>query len=99
VINYARVGATAIDTYGRVKDDLDKIVETSIDPYAAIRSMYRQKRRAAVLNGAPPASPAIPDFQYGHAEPEGEPALSQLPADRGAAGNRNMMRFLRIGGR
>ena len=48
--------------YANVMPELDKVRKTSVDYYAAIRSMYTQKRRAEVLNGEQTNVPAIPDF-------------------------------------
>lgn len=59
----ARVLAGGIDQYSGTIDDLDRLKETSIDYYAALRSIYRQKRRIEIKNGATVGSP-IPDLQY-----------------------------------
>lgn len=50
-LNYARFGATAIDSYARVMGDLDSIEDTSLDFYAAIRSLSRQHRRHQIKYG------------------------------------------------
>ena len=59
----ARVLAVGIDQYSRTVDDLDRLEATSIDYYAAVRSIYRQKRNLEILNGASINSP-IPNLQY-----------------------------------
>jgi len=59
---YARIAVGAVDEYGGVMDELDQIKKTSVDYYAAIRSMYRQKRKAEIGNGAEIALPPIPDL-------------------------------------
>lgn len=39
--------------------------KNSIDYYAAIRSLYRQKRELEISNGSEADIPAIPDFEFG----------------------------------
>ena len=46
-------GATAVDRRERHLDELDDVEKTSIDLYAAIRSLYRQNRASEVRNGEP----------------------------------------------
>jgi phospholipid-binding lipoprotein MlaA len=43
-LNYTRYGLTALDQRSRVIDELDNIRNTSLDYYAAIRSLYQQRR-------------------------------------------------------
>ena len=61
----ARFAVGGIDSYSRVMDDLKSVKKTSIDYYAAIRSMYRQKRNDEIRNGKPEDLPPLPDIQYG----------------------------------
>ena len=49
---WARMSTGAVDEYAGVREELDQIKTTSVDYYAAIRSMFRQKRAAEVRNGA-----------------------------------------------
>jgi len=63
-LDYARTGMEGVDTYAGVMDELEKIKKTSLDYYAAIRSMYRQKRRAEIGNGSEIDLPPIPDLSY-----------------------------------
>ena len=58
---YATMSATAVDEYAGVVDELDQIKRTSVDYYAAIRSMYRQRRAAQINNGSAIDLPPIPD--------------------------------------
>ena len=60
-IAYGRFGATAIDTYSRSMDDLEMIEETSIDFYAALRSLSRQHRRHQIKYGKYEDGPATTD--------------------------------------
>lgn len=59
---YSRMGLNALDKYSAVADDLRQIKKTSIDYYAAIRSMYRQKRNSEINNGKTMDLPPIPDL-------------------------------------
>lgn len=61
-LNYVRTGFTAVDEYGSVRDELKEIKKTSIDYYASIRSLYRQKRQGDIYNGKGQKLPPIPDF-------------------------------------
>lgn len=53
-----------VNEFGGVKNELDQIKKTSVDYYAAIRSMYRQKRNSEIRNGAEADLPPIPDLGY-----------------------------------
>ena len=69
-IFYALVGARAVDEYAGLVDELDQIKKTSIDYYAAIRSMYRQKRESEIKNGEDVDLPPIPDLGFQFDEDE-----------------------------
>lgn len=53
-----------IDLYARRMDELDAIEESSVDFYAALRDLYRQKRQADIrkITAAEPAVPAGIDY-------------------------------------
>lgn len=79
---YARQGVGAVDEYGGVVDELDQIKKTSVDFYAAVRSMYRQKRAAEIGNGSEMDLPPIPDLGTrleDWREPDGNPAATVPP--------------------
>ncbi|MCG8509837.1 MAG: VacJ family lipoprotein [Rhodospirillales bacterium] len=59
---YARLSVGAVDEYGSVVDELEQIRKTSVDYYAAVRSMYRQKRKSEINNGEEVDLPPIPDL-------------------------------------
>lgn len=59
---YVRMGVSAVDEYASIVDSMEKIRKTSIDYYAAIRSLYRQKRATEISNGHDDAMPAIPNY-------------------------------------
>ena len=63
-IAYARTGVEAIDFYEGIMDDLDSLRETSVDYYAAIRSLYRQRRTNEIGNGAASGAGAVPNLDY-----------------------------------
>ena len=72
---YARGGTRAVDQRARNTDALEDLERTSLDFYATVRSLYRQRRANAITNGgdnsnlpAPgltdvPSIPAIEDVQ------------------------------------
>ncbi len=61
-ITYTRQGFKAIHTYYGFRNDLDEVRRTSIDYYAAIRSMYRQRRKSEIRNGEEMDLPPIPEL-------------------------------------
>lgn len=61
----ARTGTRAIDTRSRHIEALDEIEKTSIDFYATIRSLYRQRRADEIRNGEPPETVPIPSMSGG----------------------------------
>lgn len=78
---WVRAVIDGIDQFARITDELDQVKKTSIDFYAAIRSLYRQKRRAEISNGREIQLPPIPDLGYDLEQPSEAPALgSTSPA-------------------
>ncbi len=63
-ISYTRTLLGGVDEFSRVMDDLKKLKETSIDYYAALRSVARQKRQADIVNGKPKEGAPVPDLKY-----------------------------------
>jgi phospholipid-binding lipoprotein MlaA len=61
----SRIGAHGIDQREQVLDSLDSIERTSLDFYATIRSLWRQKRLEELYNGKPPG----PDYQQLYEDP------------------------------
>lgn len=57
-----RMVVGGVHQYAGVTDELDQIRKTSVDYYAALRSLYRQKRAAEIRNGEGPDLPPIPDL-------------------------------------
>ncbi|MEK9684629.1 MAG: VacJ family lipoprotein [Rhodospirillaceae bacterium] len=58
-----RVVITGVDEFSRRIDDLEKLKATSLDYYAAVRSIYRQKRQIEISNGTFVNTP-LPNLQY-----------------------------------
>ncbi|HXS39862.1 MAG TPA: VacJ family lipoprotein [Stellaceae bacterium] len=76
VATYARLGAEGIDQRAQTLQSLDELQRTSIDLYAAIRSLYRQHRASELRHGAPAPSPAEMEGLYN--DPDA-PAKSGTP--------------------
>ncbi len=68
-IGFALDGAEGLDEYAGIVDELNQVKKTSVDYYAAIRSLYRQKRKTEINNGSTLELPPIPDLGY-NLEPE-----------------------------
>ena len=63
-IDWSLKATGGVSEYAGVVNELGQIKKTSIDYYAAIRSLYRQKRRSEIHNGEQLDLPAIPDLGY-----------------------------------
>lgn len=76
---YARTGVTAVHEFSKVRTELDELKRTSVDYYAAVRSLYRQRRAAEIANGELTNIPAIPDFDLGidDFDPDSAPSVAQ----------------------
>ncbi len=78
------IGRTAlrgVDTRERHIELLDEIEEESIDFYAKIRSLYRQRRIDEINDGEPSEGIDIPSLSFNFEEDEGEEVVSLLPGD------------------
>ena len=64
-IAYTLAGAEGLDEYADIVDELNQVKKTSVDYYAAVRSLYRQKRKTEINNGSILELPPIPDLSYG----------------------------------
>jgi phospholipid-binding lipoprotein MlaA len=53
-------GGKALDRRARNFDQLNDLEKNSLDFYAAVRSLYRQKRRDEIQNGAPASTTPVP---------------------------------------
>lgn len=57
-LSYSRAGATVVDTREDLIEVLDDVNRSSLDPYATLRSGYRQRRNAEIGNGNDRSAPA-----------------------------------------
>lgn len=78
-LGYARFGLTAIDARAAVLDDLDKIKAQALDPYATIRSLYRQRRISQIQTVQEDREATIPAW-FPQAAPAPQPPLPVIPA-------------------
>ncbi|MDA0997897.1 MAG: VacJ family lipoprotein [Proteobacteria bacterium] len=76
--SYARTGMDGLKEYAGLIDELDQIKKTSVDYYAAIRSLYRQKRKGEIANGRQEYLPPIPNYN-----------LNFLPTEDGSVARSN----------
>ncbi len=76
---WVRYGTTLVHEFSEVRDDLEQLDNVSVDYYAAVRSLYRQKRRIAISNGEEMDLPEIPDFTFGDYidDTQSDPSLGQ----------------------
>ncbi len=63
-INITRTATTALSTREGLIEPIDQVRATSLDPYATIRSAYRQRRVVEIRN-APTGAAATTDFGLG----------------------------------
>ena len=62
--NYSRAGAGALDKRSEFIEPLDALEKTSIDFYAQIRSMMRQRRAKELQGESAPAESAYPTYDF-----------------------------------
>lgn len=80
-LSFTRLGLAIVDGRSRSLDALDEIERSSIDFYAAIRSLYLQNRRSEIFDGSPPISDAFPEFEdFEDFEDDGFDDSSRPPA-------------------
>ena len=58
--NYTRLGLTVIDTREALLDPINAVRASSLDPYATLRSAYRQRRAFEIQNRESPAGNVAP---------------------------------------
>lgn len=76
-LRWARFGLTILDAREGVLDTLDEVARTSLDPYATIRSGYRQRRAAEIANRGDGSSEAATGTGFG----VGTGFFSRTPSD------------------
>ncbi len=84
-VSYAHQALDGVDEFAGVVDELRQIRKTSVDYYAAIRSLYRQKRKSEISNGEDLDLPPIPNLGYDLAPEDFEQPLAGAPGRRSAA--------------
>lgn len=74
-VTLSRTVVSGIDTRDQLWDTLNDLERSSIDFYAAIRSLYRQRRNSEIKNGDSPTEQPTPNFSgdFEIASPEGAP--------------------------
>ena len=77
---YVRAAIDGIDKRAQVLDVLDEIERTSLDFYATIRSLYRQRRIEEIKNGAPTEGVPGGSNMSKDGQPATEPARAKSPA-------------------
>jgi len=63
-ITWTLTAMRGIDQYARIVEELNQVKKTSVDYYAAVRSLYRQKRKTEINNGSTLDLPPIPELGY-----------------------------------
>lgn len=84
-VEYSEMALSGVDEYAGVIDELEQIQKTSVDYYAAIRSLYRQKRQSEISNGDNLDLPPIPNLSYDLVPSDFSPSVAGAPERRGAA--------------
>jgi phospholipid-binding lipoprotein MlaA len=77
---YARFGADVVNGEVQIHDLFEEQRKSSLDFYAAVRSLYQQKRAADVATAKNPDAPSLPNVPYDDVEPS-SPAPSNPPAN------------------
>jgi phospholipid-binding lipoprotein MlaA len=63
-VSLPRTGASAVDARSRNLDTLEDLERTSLDFYAAVRSLYRQRRKDEIKNGESQDPVPIPAISF-----------------------------------
>lgn len=61
---FARSVVTAVDTRAYYFDAIEDMKKNSLDPYAAMRSFYTQRRAAEIMNSEGPAATPAPSLSF-----------------------------------
>jgi phospholipid-binding lipoprotein MlaA len=88
-VSFPRTGMNAVDKRADLLDTLDDLERTSLDYYAAIRSLYRQRRNDEIKNGSTDDPVPIPNISFEEVEkkPGGSGMTSSIGAKKdGASG-------------
>lgn len=75
---YARLGLRAVDARARHYDEFNELQRSSLDFYATLRSLYRQRRIDEINNGKPTGIEPAPYLS----QPAVEPKTASVPPTR-----------------
>ncbi|HVJ51177.1 MAG TPA: VacJ family lipoprotein [Aliidongia sp.] len=75
--NYVRFGVSVVNEEAQTLDEFNELRRSSLDFYAAVRSLYQQKRAADVQKAKSPDAPAAPSVPYDEVD---TPANNPPPA-------------------
>jgi phospholipid-binding lipoprotein MlaA len=62
-LSWVRLGVTALDARAANVEELDDLKKSSLDFYAAMRSLYRQYRTSEIYQGKPPPTTEGPSLE------------------------------------
>lgn len=79
-ITYSRTGTTGVDARASHMKELDDLERSSLDYYAAIRSLYRQRRADEISNGRGSSNTPTPGISGLPAPAGGAPEISEALA-------------------
>jgi len=68
-----RFAAEMVDFRARNMEEIDDLEKTSLDYYAAVRSLYRQVRRDEIRNGESPLNNGLPSMSMSNNSGAGDP--------------------------
>ncbi|MBO1074823.1 MlaA family lipoprotein [Roseomonas marmotae] len=84
-VRWTRLGLTVLDTREGLLETIDNVNSTSLDPYATLRSAYRQNRNQQIRNAGelPATAGPLAQPQQGSFAPQAEPDTgTTLPQPR-----------------
>lgn len=77
--SYARAGAEIVDFRAQRYDAINELERTSLDYYAAVRSLYRQTRNDEIRNGRPAPLQPLPTISFNWGQTYGIQESHNLP--------------------
>jgi len=77
-ITNERFAAEMVDFRARNLEEINDLEKTSLDYYAAVRSLYRQVRKESILNGKHPSNNGLPTMGSNTNQPAGMFAMDDM---------------------
>jgi len=77
--SFSKLGVGVIDQRSRILGELEELERTSLDFYATVRSLYTQKRRDEIRNGATTEPVPIPEISF-----ERDDSIKSAPSSKTA---------------